>query len=344
MAILVGTASMTAQTGCGSCPCDTISQHHSIDGVFRSYMFDTRPDGLVGTQNLIPNRSTAAFVFQYQCDSSDFTVAFAEFQVNRNLTALHAHCLRKVWNWNDSTSTFVDEISDATLRTMSRTRWFSVSPGDTVGFYRLFVMRQHITNAFLTERWVAPDAISFAVELLDSATNQRLALLDTFRLSSTTPSGAPSFYTRYPMASSVRAVVPAGITAGQRVAIRTRVYSDGPANERWTRSDILMYAPSLNGPRNYGPSWKALAQHNVAFNGTCPPFVTTSPGTITVSTPSTPGGTMLEVLTPYGNPVGSVPLPLAGGSATLSVPAGACIVAVKGPSNTVLCTNLVAVP
>lgn len=325
---------------CSSCPCDTTKQHMSVPNKFTTRVLRPRTDGQPA--DIVENRYVPTYFFEFQSDSCDLNLAFAEFTLNRRLIALHAHCMDQHWNWNSTSQQYVGSFSEVQLGQISRTRWFDASSSDTIGFHRRWLLKSHIGGDILTSYWHCPSSLSYCVELIDSASNSRLMLLDSFTIASTTPSRKPSFYSMYPLDSRVRQVLPSFIGNQRKVAMRVNVFSTPSQSEHWTRSDIRTYAPSLVGAKWYGGTWKRVSLNNASGqNGSCAPFAVPISGGCTVSPFNIQGASTVAFTMVNGMEVASISLPTTQVYQPLG--SGSYIVAVKSSSGMVLCTNLIYV-
>ncbi len=334
----------SAQTGCGLCPCDSIAQFNYVPGQFARGIYRVQPSGNYDSTDLLDQRRhVPVFAFEYQSDSGDVEILFGSARKNGISIPLHNWCHGKVWNYSQHTKDYVHEISTSQFGSISRTRYFSVQSGDTLQFFRRWLLFDHQTQKLIWKRWRASDDVSFSVELIDSS-GARVDLLDTLRISAWDQSGEPSFFTRYPTAALVTHVVPSGVELGTSVALRCNVFTFNGINEPFTRSDVMKYDPEAT-ISNYLGVWKYMSLHNSAATpSSCNFPATVTAGSITVN--QSPSATFhaMTVVTPYGLVLASIELAGATYPLVLSLPSGSVIVALRNASGSILCTKHVYIP
>lgn len=146
------------------------------------------------------------------------------------------------------------------LSAITTTLPFEMSAGDALGFYREFVWQNRRTGTQELDNYYAEDSLAWAVELVRVSDGARLALLDTFGVLRSIPSGTPSFLGHAPTLSLVRYTVPATVSPTQAfIRVRTYVRGNGPFYP--TRHDDFTVGMSLGITSEY---W---SQYRAKYNG-----------------------------------------------------------------------------
>jgi hypothetical protein len=128
--------------------------------------------------------------------------------------------------WKDG---HIHAASAEMMTDSSRTAAFKISSGDTVSFYREFKWYNPKTQSQDTNNFRSLDTLDYAVELVDRATNGRIALLDSFGVLPRVVPGSPVVYGTRPIMSKVQYAIPYGLTADSAfVRVRTYTRGDGP--------------------------------------------------------------------------------------------------------------------
>lgn len=334
----------SAQTGCGACACDSLGQFNYVPGQFARGIYRIQPSGIYDSTDLLDQRLyVPMYLFEYQSDSGDVRLMFGDFRKNRISIPLHNWCQDKAWNFSSITQDYINEVSTQQFSSISRTRNFTVAAGDTIEFFRRFLLYDHHSKDILWNRWRASDDVAFSVDIVDTI-GKRIDLLDTFRISKYHPSGKPFFFTRYQSASKVRYVVPNGNVGGGRVTVRCNVYTHNGSGEPYTRLDEMMYSPAAT-ISNYAGVWKFLSINNqAASSGDCNVPVSVGAGSIVIGDCLFSECYSASVLTPYGESIATVVLSEVGLPHTVSTPSGGYVVAFRNVTGSVLCTKLVFVP
>lgn len=342
----VASEPVTAQTGCGTCECDSLHQLPYVPGQWARIIYTPKDTGTYSISDMHdPRKYTPIFLFEYQSDSGDVRIHFGDVRKNGSFVPLHGWCHGKAWNWDTATKAFIDEVSDAQLRERSRTRWIHVSAGDTIQVYRLLQLRDHATpRKLLWDRWRASDDVAFSIELIDSTTGSRMALIDTFYLEKSSVNGRPAFFSWYPTGAVIQYRVPNGTPSGATVAVRMQVFSLNGTGERYTRSDIMKFDP-VAILANYAGVWKILNDNNPNGSyGTCPTFATVSAGSLHLSSLELSNVAMVAIVTPYGHQVAQFTAAQLQSNPTVSLAAGPYIVAARNGNGATVCTRYVYVP
>ncbi len=216
--------------------CDSSFQFYPPD----ARIYPTTADGPDTSHPIDPRIYTAQWHFETQSDSTTTHIIVDDFIGNGRRIWMHNWCRDKVWNWNKVTKQYFVEISNAGMSEMSRTSYMPIVAGDTIGFFRCIYWgsRSATEPRF---RYVSDDVVSYSAELVRQTTGQRLALLDTFRISQNGAS-TPCFHARYPLASKVRYVIPSHITDTIHACIRINVHTNGASNDTFSRSDVFSTA------------------------------------------------------------------------------------------------------
>jgi hypothetical protein len=343
---VLASAPAAAQTGCGTCECDSLHQLPYVPGQWARIIYTPKDTGSYSISDMRdPKLYLPVFYFEYQSDSGDVRIQFADVRKNGQHMPLHGWCYDKAWNWDDSAKVFIDEVSDAQLGERSRSRWIPVSVGDTLQVYRDVLLFDHtLRKKLLWDRWKAADDIAFSIEVVDSASNSRVALIDTFFVFKSSSNGRPAFASWYPTAAIVKYVVPYGTPADTKMALRIRVFALNGDGERFTRSDIMKYDPAVM-MEAYTGVWKVMTENNpLGQSGSCPPFTSTLTGSLQLSAPSVANAASVAVLTPYGQQLASFSMPQLSTSPSVSLISGPYIVAVRNNQGLIVCTELVYVP
>lgn len=218
--------------------CDSSFQFYRPD----AKIYPLGPNGADTTVPIDPRIWTAQWHFETQSDSTVTKLVFDDFLSNGRRIWLDSWCRGKVWNWNGATEQYFNEVSNAQLSNLSRTAYMPVIAGDTIGFFRhiYWIKRGGAANVPLS-KYVSDDAVSYSVELVRQSNGQRMALLDTFRISQSGAS-SPCVYSVYPLASKVRYVIPSTTTDTVFACIRVNVFTDGGSNDTFTRGDVFSTA------------------------------------------------------------------------------------------------------
>jgi len=343
---VLASAPAAAQTGCGTCACDSLYQLPYVPGQWARIIYTPKDTGSYSISDMRdPKKYTPIFLFEYQSDSGDVRIHFGDVKKNGSFVPLHGWCHGKAWNWDTKTKAFVDEVSDNELRESSRTHWMHVNAGDTIQVYRLLQLRDHATpRKLLWNRWRASDDVAFSIELIDSAEGSRIALIDTFYLEKSSANGRPAFFSWYPTGAVVKYRIPNGTPSGTAVAVRIQVFSLNGTGERYTRSDIMKFDP-VAILANYAGIWKILNDNNPNGSfGTCPSFATVTTGTIQLSSPDLSNVASVAIVTPYGHQVAQFTAAQLQSNPSTSLAAGPYIVAARTGSGAILCTRYVYVP
>ncbi len=226
--------------------------------------------------------------FEYQSDSMRFRIHVGEIALNRRGVFLANWSFGQCLNWNDSTQDAQVQYTNEQLSKRSTTYFFPISSGDTVSFYRSIYWSNKFKRGPAPTTWVGPDNMYYSVEVVDSATLSRIALLDTFEMLATTntPGRNPSFFTWYPLASRVQWVAPSAVGTGRKVLVRVNVRTAGSENRLFFRSDIYARHHSFSDLGH--PGWTAFMDaayaSNVRSTTNCGIVVATVQGGVNIHT------------------------------------------------------------
>lgn len=303
--------------------------------------------GIDTTSWLGPGDFVTQMHFETQSDSSITRFVFEAFTSNGRRVWLNNWCDGKTWNWNDSTQQYVNELTNAQLSANTHTAYMPIIAGDTLGFYRhIYWLRRGPSTGSLA-KYISDDIVSYSVELVKQTTGQRIALLDTFRISQSGVS-SPCVNTWYPLASKIRYVIPSHITDTVYACIRINVRTDGATSDTFTRGDIFGTRNSkrfLNNPY-FENFMTTVNTDNVcgASTGTCGMAVTNGvSGTINAAVSST-SITQVKAFSQSGYTVTTTSVTSWPSTCTLATGAGLFIVCGLNASGGILCTSTVLVP
>ncbi len=152
------------------------------------------------------------------------------------------------------------DLEADSLSAITTTTPFEITSGDALGFYREFVWQNQRTGTQEPDNYYAEDSLAWAVELVRVSDGARLALLDTFGVLRSIPSGTPSFLGHAPTLSLVRYTVPATVSPTQAfIRVRTYVRGNGPFYP--SRHDDFTVGLSLRATSEY---W---SQYRAEYNG-----------------------------------------------------------------------------
>lgn len=213
--------------------CDSLRQAADSTWVYLQALSDSTLD----TTHARPTSVFApGFRYEYQSDSMHVYWYFSEFNLNKRKLFLSNWCAGRIVNYNKVTKVMAQEWTALEMNNRSTTRVFPISSGDTLGFYRELWMRRFGITMPVYDYYKCSEVLAYSVELVNSATNSRLALLDTTRYDTTRTSRKPCIASRYPMYSRVRYVVPEGF-AGVPVFVRINTYVVGSNSDVMIRVD-----------------------------------------------------------------------------------------------------------
>lgn len=305
------------------------------------------PTGRDTTVSLDPRIYVTQWHFETQSDSTITRFVFDDFLCNGKRVWLNNWCRGKTWNWNDSLQDYVPEVTNAQLSSISHTAYMPLIGGDTIGFYRhAYWLWRGPQNGSIA-RYQSLDVVSYSVELVKQVTGQRMALLDTFRISQSGASD-PCVFTWYPLASKVRYVIPASITDTTYAAIRINVYTSGGTNDTFSRSDNFGPTNSryfINNP--YFNNFMSTVNADnacVASTGSCGMSVTNGvSGSVNAAVSST-SITQVKAFSQNGYMVMSASVTSWPSTQTLTTGAGLFIVCGVNGSGAVVCTSTMLVP
>lgn len=163
--------------------CDSTYQQIMFRPGYRVYLLDT--NGLPSTDTLDRSGFVPGYNLEYQSDSSTLSVQVSEFRVNSSWILLRDWCHGKVWNWDDSGDSAFAEVSNSALSAKSITKIFPMKPGDTVSVFRMIFLIDPTADSLTSTIARFPGKGTMSIELVNAASGNRIALLDTFALSAT---------------------------------------------------------------------------------------------------------------------------------------------------------------
>jgi len=303
--------------------------------------------GVDTTHSLDPRIFVAQWHFETQSDSTVTRFVFEDFVNNGRRIWLNNWCEDKTWNWNEATQQYFNEVTNAQLSNLTHTTYMPVLAGDTVGFYRHIYWLERGSSGGSIAKYVSGDIVSYAVELVRRDNGQRMALLDTFRISQSGVS-SPCVYMWYPLASKVRYIIPSVITDTVYACVRVNVYTTGSDNDVFSRSDLfntLNARVFLNNP--YFENFMSIVNaENVcgASSGNCGMTVSSGTSGNVNTTVSSSSIAEVRVFSQSGYLIARTPIVSWPSTKDLSTGAGLFIVCGVNASGGILCTSTVVVP
>lgn len=254
-AVLVFTNTTFAQ-------CDSLGQVHAIDDTLYAMTSDTTVDR---SQFVLANEIAPYFYFDLQKDSVRLTFAIGEIVHNSHWVYLDHWCKGKSYNYDEAGDSARWDYTNAQLSAISVTKPFTIHAADTIGFFREYFWKDHVTNQFSPNHYVSNDRVMLSVELVDAASGERIALLDTTWIDTTASSRQPCIKAWKPVMARIGYVVPSS-QATTSAYIRANVATSGAENATFMRYDITRVQQSKRHLEDAG--WKAYAQ-SVVDNTSC---------------------------------------------------------------------------
>lgn len=285
--------------------------------------------------------------YEYESDSSHIVLRFSEIQLNRHQLYFSNWCNNQVINFDSYNEVPVENWTPAQLNARSLTKTFPVSYGDTLSFFKESWFFTLNTNGPAFKYYKNDHQLAYSVELVDSTTGLRIALLDTTYLAQTTSSRKPCMYSWYPMYSRVKYVVPFEGLQNTRVFIRFNTYATGSNPKPWVRTDGMvsnLSAKTLAHPEVKGYCDSVEANLDCTWSPSCDILARQSGGPtgITIESQWPTSITHVVVYTLNGDVVWQGAVPLSPNPYT--VQAGYGLYIVIGYSNgDVVCTRKVVV-
>ncbi len=146
-------------------------------------------------------------------------------------------CNEKTWNWSATSNTDTNEVTDSELSLKSRTKSFTMSPGDTVSLFRWFYIKDHVADT-LSYRFSDQTVDAWTViELVDQGTGNVIEVLDSMRFSSI--DNRICIMSMRPSISRVVYIVPNHVST-TTAFVRVRVGNVGIDDHHWFRYDAIM--------------------------------------------------------------------------------------------------------
>jgi len=343
VAMLVALCAITTSVIAQGARCDSTRQflHPNVK------VYPKGPSGIDTTAWLSPGDFVTQMHFETQSDSSITRFVFEAFTSNGRRVWLNNWCDGRTWNWNDSTQLYINELTNAQLSERTHTAYMPIIAGDTLGFYRhIYWLRRGPSTGSLA-KYISNDIVSYSVELVKQTTGQRIALLDTFRISQSGVS-SPCVYTWYPLASRIRYTVPSHISDTVYACIRINVHTDGATNDTFTRGDIFGTRNSkrfLNNPY-FENFMTTVNTDNVcgASAGNCGMTITNGTAGSIAAAVSSSGIVQVKAFSQSGYAVATASVTSWPNTYTLTTGAGLFIVCGFNTAGDVLCTSTVLVP
>lgn len=188
-----------------------------------------------------PNDITPMFLFSMHYDSSRTIFTFGECKLN----GVKIHM--PTWHFDSTITTMeADQLSN-----YSRTASMKLTTGDTISFYRELGWYNPHTEEQIEEGYYALDSLDYAIELVESNTGIRKALLDSIGVLSRVNPGRPVFHGSRPIIAHVKYAVPPQFDEDSAY-IRIKLYVRGTGPHYTIRHDELTVNPSL---RLADPAW-----------------------------------------------------------------------------------------
>lgn len=313
------------------------------------YVVGVVNDSTMDTSNARPSSMFApAFRYEYQSDSMHVYWYFSEFNVNKRKLFLSNWCTPRIINYNKTTKQMYQEWTPQQMNNRSTTRIFPVNTGDTIGFYRELWLRRFGVSLPVYDYYKCSEVLSYSVELVDSASGARIALMDTTQFDTTRTSRKPCIASWYPMYSRVRYVVPEGY-ASHPVFLRINTYVVGVHPQVMIRVDEhgqMRSTSFLSNPLVQQYCQNVQSNLDCTADNACELTVAsnTSPPTITVTLSSAPTATNISVYSVAGATVWSGAVPLPSNLFTVSVPTSGLYLVIARSASNVVCTRKVIVP
>lgn len=327
-----------------TCHCDSTIQY--------SYLPSAAYFPFVDTLKSLPSyrdasRLSSSFKFEYQNDSTRLRMIFTEFLKSAKWTYLSNWCYERRMNWDCVADSATTDYTNAQISAMSRTKYLHVVAGDVLGFYRSFNWLDKNTGKGNPQKFISADNLSYSVELVDSATNGRIALLDSFFISSTRTDLKPHYYAMFPVASRIRWIAPTSFTS-ITAFIRVNIFSAGTDNIRWFRSDTYGGAVSeklLNDVvyKVYCANVEAANTWGTSGTPVCGFTCSTSGTTFTIAQPaSTSGVTSVRVVDVMGTIHGTYPVSSTSWPVVVTLPNGLYVIVGVASNGQTLCTTKIS--
>jgi len=176
-----------------------------------------------------------AYDFEFHNDSIAFVYETKEYRHNNRWVMLQNWCWGRTVNWSENSNSDTVEMTAPQLSQKSRTTDFTMASGDTFSLYRRMYWTRHERDS-IEWRWIhVSKPFAVAIEVVDSATQQRIRLLDSMSFAPV-ESGPPCVYLHGLVADRLEYVHPANSNA-QTVFVRVHVYQGPSGIGRWYRSD-----------------------------------------------------------------------------------------------------------
>jgi len=212
-----------------------------------------------------PNELASYYSFDHQQDSIRFLYIVGEFAKNSQWVYLNHWCLDKVYNFDVVADSAKWEYSNAALSAISRTKTIPVIAGDTLSFFREFYWLDKTNGGIINaSKLVSDDAISMSVELIDEISGERIMLIDTVHISTTTQSKKPCIYAWKPAMARIGFLVPNSVTETTSVFLRANVFSGGSSGSSFMRSDMMQVQLSKQQLESSG--WQNFSNSVVSEN------------------------------------------------------------------------------
>lgn len=321
--------------------CDSLRQVQMSNDT----MFAVNQDGTLDRANFVlSNELTPYYYYEYQQDSVTVTLRIGEFSWNSNWIHLE-WCDQKQYNFDVQADTARWDYTNAQLSAISRTQNFTVQGGDTLGFYRELFWYDKTSSSFNANHFVSDDDLAYSVELVNASNEQRVMLLDSISLKSSSTQ-TPCMFLLRPVIARIGHVVPSNTSTFDGY-LRVNVYSSNSTDNAFIRMDDLTLA--LSKAHLVDAGWKQYAQNVETANNchqTC---------TFTVSAQASPkqihiainngqnAVDRVDVVDINGNLIQSTILPTTS-PFTVGVSSPGIYIVPGYKNGGIVCTQLVAVP
>ncbi|MBX7156349.1 MAG: hypothetical protein K1X91_15440 [Bacteriodetes bacterium] len=197
----------------------------------------TMSDGSMDMKRAIDNSKFYPFyLFEIQNEVENIRYRTTEFKVNNQRLFLDKWCFKKSWNYNEATSKRFPEISNNELSNISRTKNFRINTGDIVTLYRDFWWYDLKNQQLNPHQIFSPDNLGYSIEIVDSKTENRIALLDSIFVYENLDQTSPRLFMMNPAISLIKYSV-SNEFDGLEVFIRVNVISSGKQNMLFYRTD-----------------------------------------------------------------------------------------------------------
>jgi len=327
----------------GYSQCDSVDQVRASDDTLFARDTDSTFDA---NYFILPNETAPYHGFDLQKDSIRFKYRIGEFALNSKWVYLNNWCREKSFNYDDEGDTARWDYTNSQLSDISRTKTFTVVGGDTLSFYREYFWLDHTTNTYNPAKFVSNDNVYVSVDLINAANGNRIALLDTIKISSTTTSKRPCVFGWKPAIARIAFKVPNSVDT-VNAYMKVHVATSGEEGAVFMRYDMLRAGFSKSHLEDAG--WQNYAK-NVSENNDCTQSCQfsatpkTSPRRLEINVNSGQSQVdCVKIVDVYGNVINSTNLPNSN-PYDVSISLAGVYIAAGYKDDSVACTSLVYVP